>query len=415
MTFRSPLALLFALAVGFAAAPAPASPVEPDPANDEKKEEKDAGKPADKLYKQGRKAVDDERWKDAAAAFAEVIRLKGARSDASAYWLAYSMNKQGRKSEALALLRAFAGQYPSSPWLKDVRALELEVREGRGASADPEGESDEDLKLMAINSLVNTDPERALPLLEKILKGRSSDELKERALFVLAQSGAPRARQILADVARGNAHPDLQEKAIHYLGVFRGKENRDLLDEIYRSTTNADVKEQILHAFMISGDRERVLDAARNEKSVELRGEAAHQLGVMGARAELWQLYRTEKSREVKEEIIQGMFIAGDIDHILELARTEPDHELRLEAIQKLGVMGVRTAPALWEIYRGQNDSEIREQVIQAFFVQGNAKALIEIAKTEKNRELREEAVQKLSVMNNKEAQDYLLQFLKED
>jgi HEAT repeat protein len=135
----------------------------------------------------------------------------------------------------------------------------------------------------------------------------------------------------------------------------------------------------------------------------------------MGARAELWQLYRTEKSREVKEEIIQGLFIAGDMEHILELARTEPDRELQLEAIQKLGVMGARTAPALWEIYRGQSDPEIREQVIQAFFVQGNAKALIEIAKTEKNRELRGEAVQKLSVMNHPEAREYLLQFLKED
>jgi HEAT repeat protein len=413
MTFRSlPALLLFTFAVGFVASPAAAVPVEPD---SEKEEKKDAGKPADKLYKQGRKAVDDERWKDAAAAFVEVIRLKGARSDAAAYWLAYSMNKEGRKSEALALVQAFAGQYPSSPWLKDVRALELEIREGRGRPANPESESDDELKLMAINSLVHTDPERALPLLEKILKGRSSDELKERALFVLAQSGAPRARQIIADVARGNAHPDLQEKAIHYLGVFRGKENQQLLEEIYRSTSNVDVKEQILHAFMIAGARDRVLDAARNEKSVELRGEAAHQLGVMGARAELWQLYRTEKSREVKEEIIQGMFIAGDIDHILELARTEPDRELRLEAIQKLGVMGARTTPALWEIYRGQNDSEIREQVIQAFFVQGNAKALIEIAKTEKNRELRQEALEKLSVMNNKEATDYLLQFLKED
>jgi hypothetical protein len=77
--------------------------------------------------------------------------------------------------------------------------------------------------------------------------------------------------------------------------------------------------------------------------------------------------------------------------------------------------MGARTAPALWEIYRSQSDQEIREQVIQAFFVQGNAKALIEIAKTEKNRELRQEALQKLSVMNNKEASEYLLQFLKED
>jgi HEAT repeat protein len=410
MRFRSPAILLLAGALA-AAAPRPAPASESSEVEEPKK---DAATQADKLYKQGRKAVDDARWKDAAAAFAEVIRLKDARSDAAAYWLAYSLNKQGRKADALAILRSFKGQYPSSSWAKDARALELELREGR-REPNPEAESDDEMKLMAINSLVHTDPERALPLLEKILKGRSSDEVKERALFVLAQSGSPRARQIIADVARGSAHPELQEKAIHYLGVFRGKENQQLLEDIYRSTTSVELKEQILHAFMVSGARDRVLDAARNEKSAELRGEAAHQLGVMGARAELWQLYRTEKSREVKEEIIQGLFIANDVDHILELARTEPDRELRLEAIQKLGVMGPRTTTALWEIYRGQSDTDIREQVIQAFFVQGNAKALIELAKTEKNRELRAEAVQKLSIMNHPEAREYLLQFLKED
>ena len=76
--------------------------------------------------------------------------------------------------------------------------------------------------------------------------------------------------------------------------------------------------------------------------------------------------------------------------------------------------MGMRTAPALLELYRTERDLELRKDVIQAFFVQGNARALIDIAKTEKVRELKEEAVQKLSVMNNKEATDYLMQFLKD-
>ena len=379
----------------------------------EKAEKDKSEKPAGKLYEQGREAIDDERWKDAAAAFAEVIRLKSDRSDAAAYWLAYSYNKQGRRADALAIVRTFARQYPGSRWAKDVSALELELRGGR--APDPDTESDDEIKIMAINALMHQDPERALPYLEKILRGRYSDDVKERALFVLAQSGSPKARQIIADVAKGNAHPELQENAINYLGVFGGKDNRQLLEEIYGGTTNNDLKEQILHAFMVAGDRERVLSAARNEKNAELRGEAAHLLGAMGARAELWQLYKTEKSREAKEEIIEGLFVSGDTDHILELARTEPDRELRLEAIRKLGVMGGRTAPALWEIYRGQTDQETREAVIEAFFVQNNAKALIDIAKTEKNREVRGEALQKLSVMNNKEAQDFLLQFLKED
>src|SRR5687767_3210939 len=233
---------------------------------------KDADTRAEKLYKQGTKYLDKGDWDKAAASFQEAARIPGPRADASVYWLAYSLHKQGRPADALAILRGFAATYPKSSWLKEVRALELEVQSRRGRPSNPDAQNDEELKLYAINSLMRTDPERAVPLLEKILKGRHSEELKERALFVLAQSGSPRGRQIIADVARGSAHPDLQEKAIHYLGVFGGRQNGQLLDEIYRGTTNNDVKEKILHAWMISGDRARVLDAARSEKSTDLRG-----------------------------------------------------------------------------------------------------------------------------------------------
>ena len=227
MTVRSLVPLVFAAALGLHS-PASARGAEPDA----EEGRKDASVEAEKRYKAGTKALDDERWKDAETAFAEVLRLHGTRSDAATYWLAYSLNKQGRKADALALVRAFGSRYPGSSWGKEVRALELEIRGGRGPAANPDAESDEELKLMAINSLVHTDPERAVPLLEKILRGRGSDDMKERALFVLAQSGSPRARQLIADVARGNAHPDLQEKALHYLGVFGGRGSVTFLSKV---------------------------------------------------------------------------------------------------------------------------------------------------------------------------------------
>jgi HEAT repeat protein len=406
MTQRFLIAILIALAT---ALPAPSFAADSEQA--EQRDPKSA-KEAE-LYQKGTAALDAQKWEKAVDAFQQVAQMGGAKADAALYWVAYGLHKQGRKGEALTTLRAFWEKYPKSRWKKEARALEMEIRPGRGHAGNPDAESDEELKLIAINSLMHTEPEKALPLLEKILNGSGSEDLKERALFVLAQNSSPRARQIIANVARGNAHPDLQEKAIHYLGVFRGKENRQLLEEIYRSTTNLEVKEKILHAFMVAGDRERLLTAARSEKHPELRGDAAHQLGVMGARVELWELYRTESDPDVKEEILQGMFIAGDAEHILELARVEKNGDLREEAVQKLGLFGrERTGGTLVSMYRAEQDPEIKEAVIQALFVQNNATALIDIAKTEKDRELRQEAVQKLSVMHNKEARDYLLQLL---
>ncbi len=349
------------------------------------------GSREDQLYEQGTKALDDGDWDRAAAAFTEVAKANDARADAALYWVAYAFKQEKRYAEALVLLSGFPARFPRSSWLKDVRALELEVRQSGGGKVRPEAESDEDLKLMAINSLLHTDPERAIPLLEKLLRSGTSPKLRERALFVLAQSDSPRTRQIVADIARSNSDPELQEKALHYLGIHGGRASRELLAEIYASpSSNVEVKERILTAVRL--------------------------LGVMGARSELWQLYQSETSGEVKRAALQAMFVAGDSDHILELARGEARPELKREAIHKLGVMGKeKTGPALVSIYKSEKDPDLRKAALNGLFVQNNAHALVEIARAEKDPELKREAVQKLSVMGrNKEATDYLMELLKD-
>jgi HEAT repeat protein len=375
----------------------------------------DQGSRESELYDRGTKALDDGNWEEAATAFQAVVQLGGSRSDGALYWVAYSLAKQGRRDDALAILRGFESKYPKSSWRKEARALELEIRPASRKTVLSEQGSgdDEDLKLMAINALMNSEPEQAIPMLEKVLNGNASPRVKERALFVLAQSSWPRARQVLADVARGSARPELQEKAIHYLGVAGGRGNGELLASIYASAVSTDVKEKILHAFMVSGDKARVLEAARTEKSPELRASAVHQLGVMGARSELWQMYRAESAESVKKEILKAMFIAGDVDHVLELARSESSATLRRDAIHNLGLMGYEKAgPALVSIYQADKDPESKKAVIQGLFLQNNGKALVEIARAEKDPRLKSEAVSKLSLMRNKDATEYMLEIL---
>jgi HEAT repeat protein len=405
--------LIASIAAFGALVPAPSEALVPDPVwtetGDESRE--------DRLYEEGTKALDDGNWDKAAESFLEVVKSNGPRADAALYWVAYALNKQGRKADALAILGGYSGKYPKSSWNKDVRALELEIRQARGGAARPEAESDEDLKLMAINSLLSSEPERAVPLLEKLLKSGSSPKIKERALFVLSQSDSARARQIVADVARDGSNPELQEKAIRTLGVSGGRANRELLAEIYASpSSSVEVKERILKSFMVAGDRDRILAAAKTEKDPQLRSAAVRQLGVMGARSELWQLYQSETSVDVKRSILNGLFVAGDSEHLLELARNESKPELRREAIRKLGVMGKeQTGPALVTIYKSEKDPELRRAALNGLFVQNNAHALVEIARAEKDPEMKKEAVKKLSVMgNNKEATDYLMELLRD-
>jgi len=77
-----------------------------------------------------------------------------------------------------------------------------------------------DLKLLALQGLMNSSPEKGIPLVEGILNGTGSLRVKSKALFVLAQNGSPQAEAVLGKIARGQNNPDLQRKALSYLACL---------------------------------------------------------------------------------------------------------------------------------------------------------------------------------------------------
>jgi HEAT repeat protein len=365
------------------------------------------------VYARGTAALDRGEFDAAATAFAEAAALKGERADGALYWSAYAHNKRGRRDEAMKAIAELRSGYPKSRWLRDARALEVEIRQASGQTA-VSANGDEDLKLMALNALMQADPDRALPLVEQMLAGSQSDKVRDRALFVLAQSGSPKAREVLVRIARSSADEDQQTRAIRYLGLFGGQESRQALVDIYKSSQNPRARKAVLGAFMVAGDRARLLEVARTETSPELKREAIHQIGVSGGRDELWQLYQQETNVEVKDTIINALFIGGAADRLSELALKEADPRLRREAIQKLGLTGAeRSAATLKQLYNAEKDLGIKKTILNAFFIQGNAGALVEIARAEQDAQLKREAVQKLSLMRSKEATDYMMELLK--
>src|SRR6185436_8707684 len=185
----------------------------------------------DRDYERGQRALDGRNWDEALEKFTQAASGGGSRADGALYWKAYALAKLGRRDDAMAAIAELRKSYATSRWLDDAKALELELKQASGQKMTPEAESDEDLKLMAINGLMQSDPERAQPLLENLLKTSSSLKLKERALFVLAQSNSPRGKQVLEQVARGGAgNPDLQLKAISYISAeSRKTDNKQLL------------------------------------------------------------------------------------------------------------------------------------------------------------------------------------------
>lgn len=258
----------------------------------------------DAAYAAGTRAMNQQQWTDAVAAFDKVVNAKSSRADAALYWKAYSLNKLGNGPLALATCFQLHSQFAESPWNKDCKALSIDlntvvntaiqnsmdnikinvdVRDALDNSGhdDP----DQDIKLLALNSLLNQDPARALPILRGILSGNQPPNMKRRAIFILAQSKSPEAQSILHDAVVGKMDPELQRQAIQSMAVFQGKRANDTLAEVYRTTTDPQVKRAVISAFFITGDAPRLVDLARNEKDLNLKRDIVRQLALMHDKA----------------------------------------------------------------------------------------------------------------------------------
>jgi hypothetical protein len=266
----------------------------------------------DAAYSAGSKAMDEHRWQDAVVSFDKVISAKGKRVDAAVYWKAYSLNKLGKPQLAAATCDQLHAQDPNSQWNRDCSALTVNVHIDTQALAesmknvnaqvramvDSSGEeaemwdnsnpphgSDEDLKMLALNSLLNQDPARAIPLLRGVLTGNGSPAMKKHALFVLAQSKSPDADVILHDAAVGKMGPELQREAIQSIAVFEGKRSNDTLVEVYKTTSDPKIKKSVISGLFITQDAPRMVELARNEKDLELKRSIVSQLALMNDKA----------------------------------------------------------------------------------------------------------------------------------
>ena len=365
------------------------------------------------LYDDGREALDEDRYDQAAAKFKQLADMNGPQTDAALYWIAYAENRSGKRDMALAAIADLKRRFPQSRWQKDASALEIEVRQSTGQSVKPADQSDDELRMLALRGIMNGDPQKGISMLESILNGPGTLKLKSQALFMAAQSGRPEARELLGKIARGQSNPELQRKAVEYLGLFGGAEARKTLADVYASSSDASVKHAILRSYMIGGDHERLFTAAKSEKDESLRREAIRQLGLVHGTSELEQLYQAENSTDLRREILQAFFLAGDSGRLVKAAQGEKDPELRRAAIRNLGLIhSDDSGKALQEIYSRDADRSVKEEVLNAYFLQGNAKALVAIARSEKDSELKKTAVSKLSLMHSKEGTDYLMELL---
>ncbi|HEY6376346.1 MAG TPA: HEAT repeat domain-containing protein [Edaphobacter sp.] len=368
----------------------------------------------DALYADGTRAINEGRWSDAVDLFNKVVQMHGERAEGALYWRAYAENKEGQPARALSTCAELRHAYPKSKWLDECGALEIEIRGHSDQPMSPQATQDDELKLLALNAIMQQDESHAIPAIQQILNSNNSDKLKERALFVLSQSNSKQAQDLIGQIARGQSNPALQIKAIRMLAM-RGKQSVDLLADIYQHTSNDAVKKAILQSYFMTGSPDKLVEAVHNESNPELVKAAVQSLGVMGATAQLQALYNETKSREVKERIISSLIPAGHkgAEVLGTIATTEQDPDLRRRAIRNLGISGGHDmAPKLVSTYQSNTDPETKKAAVEALFLAGDAHDLVTLAKAEKDPALKQKIVQQLSIMQNPEATAYMLEIL---
>jgi hypothetical protein len=255
--------------------------------------------------------------------------------------------------------------------------------------------SEEDtLAQAALESLLSVPPERALPVVKKVLAGGQSLQIKSRALFVLSQMNSADANTLLVDHAK-TAGP-LRLEAIRNIGIGGNKTSLAALSSIYAGG-DAPSKKAVLQAWMIAGSKEDIYQAATNASNDADLAAATKMLGVMGAKDELRKLGEVRKPTP---GTVEAYAIAGDIDSLKRLASANGDLALRTSATRSIGIVGNAAAKtALREIYSGSADAQIKDAALQGMLIANDQQGVLTLYRNAKSTEDKRSLLRMLTLM----------------
>ncbi|MBN2345541.1 MAG: HEAT repeat domain-containing protein [Candidatus Aminicenantes bacterium] len=365
------------------------------------------------------------------------------------YWLAFSLNQAAREAgdfakqtamreQAMAKIEMLLERFKGSTWATDARMLRIELAEGLvkagkakykkfiTAGAQAENGSGFDVKLAALDALLQMDEEKALPILKKIIREHKDKNIRAKALFVLSQHDDPSVAPLLGEIARKDADPYVREQAIFWLGQCG--EGLGVLIELYSESLEKKLKEKILFGFSQNDDRrsfDKLLQIAKSDPDPELREKALFWIGQSDdpqAPAALMEMFKANSDFELKKKII---FSLGQLDSdkgaafLKEIAIGKYEDRLREEAVFWIGQRGGdESADMLMSFYKGDANVSFKEKTLFSLSQNDSAAALkhlLAIARSEKNPELRKKAIFWLGQSDSAEAANYLQQLIEKE
>lgn len=395
-----------AIALAFAVQPTFAADANDTPPND---------KASNALYWQGQAALKQSDWSTALQRFEELeklLRKNEPRSvDSALYWEAYTLAQAKRTAEAKGVIERLRREFPESRWSRDADTL---LAQTRPPAQGDTGVADEELADIAVQALMNAPPERALPVLKKVLASQRSIKVKKRALFVLSQLETDEAIKVVLDTAKSSREPELRREAINMLGVSETQVGIEGLVDIYATSSSADEKSRVIEAWLVADRKDLVLKAARNEADPKLRRKAIETLGSMEASEELAQLFESTQDAGNRQAIIEALGVAGNVNALKSIAgNASLPEDQRKDAMEALGVAGEGDgAAALVELYGKANTQGLREAALQGLLVADDAEAVKKLYRNARTTEEKKALLRVLTSMDDESAIDVIEQEL---
>ena len=428
---------------------------------------------AEDLYYEARSLLREGRYLDAAEGFAAVSERYGDSDLApmALYWRAFALSRDGERRsllEAKSALESLFERYPAEARRGDSAELAIEIRGQlaergdadaareiaalaetiRGGESDgdeptswsvgrSEGRMNEETRLAALNALLQMSPERARPILRRILiddASEYSDEFRERAIFLISQNGggSDETLAVLEHVIENDPSSEVREQAVFWLSQTNDERAVDILETIaLDADADPEVRDKAIFALSQVGGtratrilRDIALDPA---SSTELRGQAVFWIGQSGngtAYDFLVQLFDEVDDPEIKDKAIFSISQLGGshaLDFFERVVRDESEPiEVRKQAFFWMGQLAGDHAPVdlVLRLLRTVDARELREQAVFVLSQIDSAEsvaAMIEIAREEDDPELRDKAIFWLGQSNRDEAAEFLVQLIEED
>ncbi|HEX5706605.1 MAG TPA: HEAT repeat domain-containing protein [Pyrinomonadaceae bacterium] len=366
-----------------------------------------------RLYFEGRDLIERGDWARAAEIFERFVAAHPGdeNADAALYWLAYALKKQAKYAEAGQRLERLLRDSPESPWADDARAMRVELAPFSGNVRLVEealAGGDEALKLVALQSLFQTEPERAARYAAEIVApdSRLSAQQKQAVLALLGRVGGKQSVALLMSVAKGQADAKLRRTALVSLGQIGDESALDFLKE-EANDPSPDISEAALYAIArqeAGGRGTSVLgDVARVGASLDVRRAAIRWLGRKGGEAaaeELVKVHDVESDAAVRREVLLAL---SQIESpraqskLLEVAREPGDKDLRKQAIFWLGRSRDEAVVGhLSDLYDETADPDIKERILFVLAQSAHTRAarkLMDVARGDASAEMRKRAL----------------------